>query len=965
MDAFSSAKRAIQFVLVLQLSWWAWTASAAAPVVRQIQPRGLQIGATTTLVIEGSNLAPEPRLLLSGVPIANQTVKAGATADRLELEVTLDAAATTGIYLARLSTSGGVSGGEALAVSPLHELPIAPQVESLPVALSGVLTGSNVLSTKFNGRAGQRIVADLMARRLGASIDPVVHIYNARGDQLAWSPALRAIDGDARAQCILPADGEYRVDVHDALYRAGSPGQTRLCLGELAFADFVFPLGLERGKRADFQLIGAMPAGQDHASLGDFARAGLAPAALPLDLKSISGGRPPLVISEFAELTETPETSMTELTAPPVAVSGRLLKPGAEGIFRVPVKAGKPLRIEVQADRLGLPVDALLSVHTEQGAQLATNDDRPGTKDPGLDVTPPADAEWLVIKVRDLYGSGGADHLYRLVVLPAGQPDINVTLADDRLQAAPGAASVLRVKLERTRYPGPVRLTADGLPPGVKWDIPEIPAGVNQALVSLSVSGESAPAPATTIFSLRAETVGNNPIVRLAASETKPANRYQPWLRTELAAASAPAGPLGIVWAPWSADAALVPGKLPFDVQLQRAEGVNGAVRVSLLTNQVVPTKKEKVNNQEKTVDAIERTLRLAGELMVAADQAATHGEIVVPGDLSPAPYDLALHAELLGADNKTVVATAFTPVRRLPAPAPLKLELFGAGEAAGVAGIGSPGKFSGKLSRAAGFSPPVKIQLTGLPKDVPSPLVTIAGSAAGGSSDFELVAAFPFGVKPGPLADLKLVAIAIVDPQNPTVESRSNEIPVKINLVAGEKPPVGKPQMIFEDQPEFVAALVSGQGQVSLITEEKFSGSASCKVTPDQRFNSGIPGIGVRIREKPGEGEYRYLQFAWKKRGGMAICMQLNHDGAWGPTPEAKGKFRYHAGTGPECYGASLVVDNKLPDEFVLVTRDLFADFGEFNLTGLALSPIDGEFALFDHIYLAKAPADFEAVKP
>ena len=53
------------------------------------------------------------------------------------------------------------------------------------------------------------------------------------------------------------------------------------------------------------------------------------------------------------------------------------------------------------------------------------------------------------------------------------------------------------------------------------------------------------------------------------------------------------------------------------------------------------------------------------------------------------------------------------------------------------------------------------------------------------------------------------------------------------------------------------------------------------------------------------------------------------------------------------------------LPAEFTVVTRDLFADFGEFTLTGIALTPVDGEFGLFDHIYLGTTPQDFELVKP
>ena len=75
--------------------------------------------------------------------------------------------------------------------------------------------------------------------------------------------------------------------------------------------------------------------------------------------------------------------------------------------------------------------------------------------------------------------------------------------------------------------------------------------------------------------------------------------------------------------------------------------------------------------------------------------------------------------------------------------------------------------------------------------------------------------------------------------------------------------------------------------------------------------------------------------------------------------------KFRYHAGPGGECYGASLVISDKLPGpKFEVVTRDLFADFGEFTLSGLAFSPVDGNAALFDHIYLARQMEDFELLK-
>jgi hypothetical protein len=168
----------------------------------------------------------------------------------------------------------------------------------------------------------------------------------------------------------------------------------------------------------------------------------------------------------------------------------------------------------------------------------------------------------------------------------------------------------------------------------------------------------------------------------------------------------------------------------------------------------------------------------------------------------------------------------------------------------------------------------------------------------------------------------------------------------------------------VFEDQADFVANLNEGGGVATLEEKDKYSGKASVKVTPDQRYNPKLPGLGVKIREKPGPGEYRYLRFAWKKKGGETICLQLNHDDQWGPIGDNPAKFRYHAGPGPECYGASDTVDANLPADWVVVTRDLFKDYGAFTLTGIALSPVDGEFALFDHIYLARAPGDFEPAK-
>src|SRR5436305_136862 len=55
---------------------------AAPPVVRNIDRLGLQAGGTTALTIDGENLLPEPKVLLSA-PVEKQVVQPKGTANRV------------------------------------------------------------------------------------------------------------------------------------------------------------------------------------------------------------------------------------------------------------------------------------------------------------------------------------------------------------------------------------------------------------------------------------------------------------------------------------------------------------------------------------------------------------------------------------------------------------------------------------------------------------------------------------------------------------------------------------------------------------------------------------------------------------------------------------------------------------------------------------------------------------------
>jgi hypothetical protein len=135
-------------------------------------------------------------------------------------------------------------------------------------------------------------------------------------------------------------------------------------------------------------------------------------------------------------------------------------------------------------------------------------------------------------------------------------------------------------------------------------------------------------------------------------------------LREELAWGVAPALPVGVSWS--SPDSLAQESTTAGAVQLSRAPGTAGGIRLRLLTTQAPVKKKIKENNMDKEVDDLARMLRLETDIVVPAEQANAEVKVFVPADLPAAPWDVSLVAELLSADGKSVVATAYTPVRRL-----------------------------------------------------------------------------------------------------------------------------------------------------------------------------------------------------------------------------------------------------------------------------------------------------------
>ncbi len=720
---------------------------AAEPAVRSVDLRGLRVGGTTTLTVDGDDLSGA-RLLLPFA--AKQVVKPGATARRAVFDVTLGADVSPGLYNLRVVGDGGVGAPLAVAVDALPQLRVTAKVESLPVALHGSVAGAATASASFNGRRGEKVIVEVEAQRLGSRLRPVVHLFDAKKKQIAWAWTKPALGGDARIVATLPGDGEYSVSLHDSEYAGQSPGHYRLKIGRWDYADAVFPPAVTAGGRSA-ELLG----------LG--VRADLTPDGAAVWPKggTWSGPRPFARVTGHPELIAVPGR-MLEVPEGPAGVSGKLA-PDAEERFRLAVRPGGRVRLEVFAERIGSPLHASVIVRDEKGAQLARADEGPTSLDPVLEYAVPATVKSVMVAIADTNGDGG---VYRLAVAPAGAEagDFRLFTRSGRATLPDAGRCVVPVLLDRRGYQGEITLSAEGLPAGVKLEGATIPAGAEGALVTVQRGG--AFEAALTRWVGRG---GKRDVPVLVSGD--PLESVQPWAAAEIpvAASTAKASELVIDWRTPAPDGIVPARKMTLPVKVTRPGGAN-VVRLTLLTSQNVPL----VNNQPDP----NRSIRAERPTELAAKVDAGDVPVLVPADLPATSHDLAVMAEMLAADRRTVLATAYTPVKRLP----VKTQLLVSADAPRVAVKADakkpvPVEIKGKLERREGLTGDVALTLTGLPPGVAAANVTVPV----GRADFVFKLSLPAGYAAGEYSGIKLGGSAVADPKVPAVRVRSRDVEITL----------------------------------------------------------------------------------------------------------------------------------------------------------------------------------------
>jgi len=632
---------------------------AAEPGIRTVSLRGLQVGATTTLTIDGDDLGSAPKLLLP-FP-AKTTLKPKNTEKQATFEIALGQDVPTGFAHLRIATEGGVSLPVIVAVDGLPQRPFAAEAGALPVAFVSNVSASNIIETTMKGQAGQKLQVEVEAQRLGSKLRPVIHLYGPTRQQIAWAWSSSATFGDCRLAATLPGEGVYTIAVHDVEYAAPTGSFFRLKLGEFNSVEGVYPPVVTAQTRS-VEILG--PSEPVTVKLPATGKESILHLTLPKG-PIWSGARPWVEVSERVEFVEQPGNSKPQaIPAERSAVCGKLLAAFEEDRYLISAKPGTKLKFEAFAERLGSTADVALVIRNEAGAVLAKAEDGVGTLDPAFEYTVPAEEVGVILGVLDAQGRGGPRSVYRVTVdtIAKEVSDFSLTTIPQRLSLPAGGAALFPVLVERNGYTGPIEITADGLPKDATLVNTTIPAGADGTLVTITSQGSAADA-SITRWRGKAETG----VVKPVLLKDHPLELLEPWLAGEISFArtAPPKDAFTLDWNKLPENATLTPGgKLSLPVKVTRPAS-NSVVRLTLVTSQLPRL----VNNQPNPM----QTLRAEAASGVELAAKATEGTLplTVPPQLPGTMYDLAVKAELLSADKKTTLATAYTPVKRLPVATP------------------------------------------------------------------------------------------------------------------------------------------------------------------------------------------------------------------------------------------------------------------------------------------------------
>jgi len=427
------------------------------------------------------------------------TVRRDAPAGRRELRMISESSVSNSIWFY-------VGSFEEVRESEPNDRSAEDTLTTLPLVVNGqIMPGDNDIF-RFAARKGQQIVISAAARdvipyladAVPGWFQAVLILQDSDGREVSYADSFRYRQ-DPVISFKIPTDGEYTVQIRDALYRGREDFVYRLTIGEVPFLTGIYPLGVRTNQTTTVELQGwnlsrrafdvSPGTRRNYSSVHweSVPQEGFEDIQIPLQVDHLP------VVSDH-EPNDVPEQSQSISNR--VVVNGRIDQPGDVDVYKL--EASGRLVIDVEARRHGSPLDSWLSVTDSAGQEIALNDDYED-KSSAL-LTHHADShlslslrssEPRFIHLRDAQGKGGAEFVYRMRVRPP-EADYELRVTPSTIVARPGSTVPVTVHvLRRDGFDQDIELNLVDPPLGFRLSGGVLPGNADHVQLTLTMPQEN------------------------------------------------------------------------------------------------------------------------------------------------------------------------------------------------------------------------------------------------------------------------------------------------------------------------------------------------------------------------------------------------------------------------------------------------------------------------------------------
>lgn len=416
-------------------------------------------------------------------------------------EVRVAANAPLGTAYWRISSAQGGTTSRPFVIGDLPEFTETESNSSvgsaervqLPVTINGQVSGERDADYfRFSVKAGETVVCEVMAARLGSKLEPLVELQDAAGRRVDFERT--HVGADPVLAVTAQVDGDFLLRIANVSHYGDPAHVYRVTISTRPFVTSVFPASGRSGETIDLELsVFGKPDGAQRLkrtiklpqTVGEYRFDGttftghdgsrFVGSKTAIATQNQPSNHVEFTVSDAIHIVEGQSVEPVGLKLPGVA-SGRLERPDDQDWYKIAAQMGDRISFTCSANGESSPV---LSLHDAMGKliqQARSIEVLDATA--RIEWTAPADGEWQV-RVRDLRypSAGGRDFMYELSAT-RNAPRFELGVASDMFVVEQGKSAVLRVNIARSGgFNAKVVFAVDGLPKGLSIKNTEAKAG--------------------------------------------------------------------------------------------------------------------------------------------------------------------------------------------------------------------------------------------------------------------------------------------------------------------------------------------------------------------------------------------------------------------------------------------------------------------------------------------------------